>query len=90
MLTYAIIGKFSNGFLSDYANIGRFMSFSLLLSAITCILMGMNTATFFFVGLWALEWLVPICGVGTVMCVYFPMVLTKTTWFGLLRLGWLT
>ncbi|MDT1011519.1 MFS transporter [Plesiomonas shigelloides] len=54
LLTYAI-GKFSNGFLSDYANIGRFMSFSLLLSAITCILMGMNTATFFFVGLWALN-----------------------------------
>ncbi|MEP8023936.1 MFS transporter, partial [Vibrio parahaemolyticus] len=32
--TYAF-GKFSNGFLSDYANIGRFMSFSLLLSGIT-------------------------------------------------------
>ncbi|MDA1378595.1 MFS transporter [Plesiomonas shigelloides] len=26
-----------------------------MLSAITCILMGMNTATFFFVGLWALN-----------------------------------
>ncbi|MBO0236987.1 MFS transporter, partial [Vibrio parahaemolyticus] len=41
-LTYAF-GKFLNGFLSDYANIGRFMSFSLLLSGIGSIFMGMNT-----------------------------------------------
>lgn len=53
-LTYAV-GKFSNGFLSDYANIGRFMSVSLGLSAITCLLMGMNTATFFFILLWAMN-----------------------------------
>ncbi len=37
--TYAI-GKFSNGFLSDYANIGRFMSFSLFLSGLTAISLG--------------------------------------------------
>ncbi|ENY72963.1 MFS transporter [Aeromonas diversa] len=54
LFTYAV-GKFSNGFLSDYANIGRFMSVSLGLSAITCLLMGMNTATAFFVVLWALN-----------------------------------
>ncbi|WP_250885963.1 MFS transporter [Shewanella jiangmenensis] len=53
-LTYAV-GKFSNGFLSDYANIGRFMSISLGLSAITCLLMGMNTATFFFILLWGVN-----------------------------------
>ncbi|MGQ7245739.1 MFS transporter [Halomonas sp. V046] len=52
--TYAI-GKFSNGVLSDYANIGRFMSFSLLMSGIAAIVMGFNTAAFFFVLLWGLN-----------------------------------
>ncbi|MEJ2762784.1 MFS transporter [Photobacterium sp. MCCC 1A19761] len=52
--TYAI-GKFSNGFLSDYANIGRFMSVSLLLSGLTAVAMGMNSAAFFFVLLWGLN-----------------------------------
>ncbi|AQP37403.1 MFS transporter [Vibrio anguillarum] len=52
--TYAF-GKFSNGFLSDYANIGRFMSFSLLLSGATAIFMGLNTTAFFFVLLWAVN-----------------------------------
>ncbi|ODS04914.1 MFS transporter [Vibrio scophthalmi] len=52
--TYAI-GKFSNGFLSDYANIGRFMSFSLLLSGVTAIAMGLNTAGLFFVIIWGLN-----------------------------------
>ncbi|PWI33577.1 MFS transporter [Vibrio albus] len=52
--TYAI-GKFSNGFLSDYANIGRFMSFALFLSGLTALAMGMNTAGLFFVILWGLN-----------------------------------
>ncbi|BAJ04040.1 MFS transporter [Shewanella violacea] len=52
--TYAI-GKFSNGLLSDYANIGRFMSISLLLSGVTAIAMGMSTASFFFILLWGLN-----------------------------------
>ncbi|ENM3953276.1 MFS transporter [Vibrio cholerae] len=52
--TYAF-GKFLNGFLSDYANIGRFMSFSLLLSGVASIFMGMNTVAFFFVLLWGLN-----------------------------------
>ncbi|WP_217540591.1 MFS transporter [Vibrio metschnikovii] len=52
--TYAL-GKFLNGFLSDYAHIGRFMSFSLLLSGIASIFMGMNTVAFFFVLLWGLN-----------------------------------
>lgn len=52
--TYAI-GKFSNGLMSDYANIGRFMSVSLLLSAGASVLMGMTTAPLFFVILWAVN-----------------------------------
>ena len=52
--TYAL-GKFSNGFLSDYANIGRFMSFSLLLSGITAVFMGLNTTALFFILLWGLN-----------------------------------
>jgi len=54
LFTYAV-GKFSNGFLSDYANIGRFMSVALGLSSICTILMGMNTATFFLVLMWGLN-----------------------------------
>ncbi len=53
-ITYAV-GKFSNGFLSDYANIGRFMSFSLLLSGITAVAMGLNTSALFFVVLWGIN-----------------------------------
>ena len=52
--TYAF-GKFSNGVLSDYANIGRFMSFSLLLSGITAIFMGFNTTALFLILLWGLN-----------------------------------
>ncbi|MGL5665097.1 MAG: MFS transporter, partial [Shewanella sp.] len=52
--TYAI-GKFSNGFLADYANIGRFMSVSLMLSSITCMAMGMGVAGLFFVILWGMN-----------------------------------
>ncbi|AGH80045.1 regulatory protein UhpC [Psychromonas sp. CNPT3] len=52
--TYAI-GKFSNGLLSDYANIGRFMSVSLFLSGLAAIGMGMNTASMFFILLWGLN-----------------------------------
>ncbi|WP_432720784.1 MFS transporter [Jeongeupia wiesaeckerbachi] len=52
--TYAF-GKFSNGFLSDYAHIGRFMSVSLALSSICAIIMGMNVAGMFFVICWAVN-----------------------------------
>ncbi|MGR2948319.1 MFS transporter [Vibrio vulnificus] len=52
--TYAF-GKFLNGFLSDYANIGRFMSCSLLVSGVLSVVMGMNTVGFFFVLLWGLN-----------------------------------
>lgn len=53
-ITYAV-GKFSNGFLSDYANIGRFMSVALGLSSICTIFMGMSTATLLLIILWALN-----------------------------------
>lgn len=52
--TYAF-GKFSNGFLADYANIGRFMSVSLMLSSIACMAMGMGVAGGFFVVLWGMN-----------------------------------
>ena len=52
--TYAI-GKFSNGVLSDYAHIGRFMSFALLCSGVTCMLMGLCTTSLLFMILWGLN-----------------------------------
>ena len=52
--TYAI-GKFSNGVLSDYAHIGRFMSIALLCSGLTCSLIGFTSSSFFFVLLWAVN-----------------------------------
>ncbi|HID8505340.1 TPA: MFS transporter [Proteus mirabilis] len=52
--TYAF-GKFSNGFLSDYANIGRFMSISLIASSFVCIFMGMSTVSLFFILLWGIN-----------------------------------
>ena len=52
--TYAI-GKFSNGVLSDYAHIGRFMSFALLCSGVTCMLMGLRTTSLLFMILWGLN-----------------------------------
>ncbi|MCY4045451.1 MAG: MFS transporter [Cellvibrionales bacterium] len=52
--TYAV-GKFSNGMLSDYAHIGRFMSSALLLSGITCVLLGFTTHASLFIFLWGLN-----------------------------------
>lgn len=48
-------GKFTNGFLSDRANIKRFMSTGLLASAIINLLIGFNTYFFFFVLLWGIN-----------------------------------
>lgn len=52
--TYAV-GKFSNGFLSDYANIGRFMSTALFLSGLMAVAMGLSTTAFFFILLWGIN-----------------------------------
>ncbi len=48
-------GKFFNGFLADRANIRRFMSVALLLSAITNLLFGSASNFFLFAALWALN-----------------------------------
>ncbi len=54
LYTYAV-GKFVNGFLSDHANIGRFMSTALLLSAVVNILFGLTDYFIVFVILWGLN-----------------------------------
>ena len=54
LYTYAF-GKFTNGFLSDRANIARFMSTALLLSAITNLAFGMTSNFLLFAVLWALN-----------------------------------
>ena len=48
-------GKFFNGFLSDRANIARFMSTALLLSAVVNVLFGMTSLFWVFALLWALN-----------------------------------
>ncbi len=48
-------GKFFNGFLADRANIRRFMSVALFLSAIANLLFGMVNNFYLFAGLWALN-----------------------------------
>ncbi len=51
LYVYAI-GKFTNGFLSDRANIRRFMSIALLLSAFVNIMFGFTTNFYIFIFLW--------------------------------------
>lgn len=51
LYVYAI-GKFTNGFISDRANIRRFMSISLLLSAVVNIVFGFVTNFYIFIFLW--------------------------------------
>lgn len=48
-------GKFSNGFLADYANIRKFMSFGLLISAMINIVLGLSENAYLFIILWALN-----------------------------------
>ena len=51
LYTYAI-GKFTNGILADHANIRRFMSTALLLSAVVNLLFGLTTNFYVFAVLW--------------------------------------
>ena len=51
LYTYAI-GKFTNGILADHANIRRFMSTGLLLSAVVNLLFGFTNNFYVFVILW--------------------------------------
>ncbi len=54
LYVYAI-GKFTNGFLADRANIRRFMSTALLLSALANLLFGMTSYFWLFAALWGLN-----------------------------------
>ncbi len=54
LYVYAL-GKFTNGFLADRANIRRFMSIALLLSAVTNLLFGFTTYFMLFVILWGMN-----------------------------------
>ena len=54
LYVYAV-GKFTNGILSDRANIKRFMSIALLLSAVINILFGLTNLFIIFVILWGLN-----------------------------------
>ncbi len=54
LYTYAI-GKFTNGVLADYANIHRFMSTALLLSAVVNLIFGFSTNFYVFAILWGLN-----------------------------------
>src|SRR3989304_6813652 len=54
LYVYAV-GKFTNGILSDRANIKRFMSIALLLSAIVNIIFGLTNSFILFVILWGLN-----------------------------------
>ena len=54
LFTYAI-GKFVNGFLSDYANISRFISLGLLISALINIILGFNNSALIFIVFWGIN-----------------------------------
>lgn len=86
--TYAF-GKFSNGFLSDYANIGRFMSISLIASSFVCIFMGMSTASLFFILLWGINGWFQSVGSALLVCLFSNGFL-ETARYSLFYLGWLT
>ena len=55
MLGVYAVGKTLNGFLSDRANIRRFMATALLLSAVTNLILGSTTLFYAFVVLWGLN-----------------------------------
>lgn len=54
LYVYAV-GKFTNGILSDHANIKRFMSIALIFSAVINILFGLTSLFIVFVILWGLN-----------------------------------
>jgi len=49
------VGKFVNGYYSDRSNARQFMSIGLLLSALTCLLMGFGSAYWFFAVVWGIN-----------------------------------
>src|SRR6188474_54486 len=52
--TYAL-GKLTNGFLADHANMKRFLAFSFLVTAVINVFMGFTTALWAAVVLWGLN-----------------------------------
>lgn len=54
LYTYAI-GKFTNGFLADHANVKRFFSFGVLMSALVNIAMGSSAILWLWIVLWGLN-----------------------------------
>ena len=68
------VGKFTNGFLSDRANIKRFMSTGLLVSAIVNLILGFNSYFFFFVLMWGINGWFQSMGSP-------PSVVSITQWF---------
>ncbi|MBF0105050.1 MAG: MFS transporter [Deltaproteobacteria bacterium] len=63
-LTYAF-GKFVNGFLADWSNVRRFMSFGLFISALVNLAFGFTSHFWFFVVLFALNGWFQSVGPGT-------------------------
>jgi len=55
-LLYAYaLGKFTNGFLADHANVKRFFAFGVLMSAIVNIFMGLSAVLWLWIVLWGLN-----------------------------------
>jgi OPA family sugar phosphate sensor protein UhpC-like MFS transporter len=55
-LLYAYaLGKFTNGFLADHANVKRFFAFGVLMSAIVNIFMGLSAMLWLWIILWGLN-----------------------------------
>ncbi len=79
LAVYAV-GKLSNGFLADRANIRRFMGFALLGSALVNLLLGQTTIFWVFFALWALNgWFQSI---GSA-----PSVVSLAQWFSAREIG---
>ena len=72
-ITYAV-GKFTNGFLADRANVRRFMSAGLLVTALINLALGFGVGFGAFVALWALNGWVQSMGAA-------PCVVALSRWF---------
>lgn len=72
--TYAI-GKLVNGFIADHANVVRFMSLGLLLSAAMNLLMGFTTNALWLTLFWGINGWAQSMGVG-------PCVVSLARWYG--------
>lgn len=83
LIAYAA-GKLFNGFLADHANIRRFFSFALLISALANFLVGLHLPAMMLVGVWGVNGYfqaagAPNCVVGITR--WFPS-RTRGTWYG--------